>query len=847
MRPYLPILLALIFGLYTPETFSQKAEFQSPTIPSGIKYFTIETENNPQLISLLQRVVSIDKVEANQVFAHANTHEFDLFLKLGIPWQEAKKAINPSFRPRMLDEVNIREIESWDFYPTYDAYLDMMAQFATNYPKLCDTLTIGYSEEGRKLMMVKISDNVSIREAEPQFLYTGTMHGDELVGFVLLLRLADYLLNNYGTDPEITALVNNTEIWINPLANPDGTYYGGNHTVWTSIRYNANNVNLNRNYPDPDDGPHPDGNAWQAETLAFMQLAEEEHFVMSANLHSGAEVINYPWDTWQHLTADNDWWYFVCREYADTVHEYAPTYYLDGFDDGVTNGYDWYTISGGRQDYMNYYHHCREVTMELSNTKKLAESQLENHWDWNYRSMLNYIKQCHYGVSGMVTDENTGKPIAAKVYIDGHDEDNSWVYADENGFYQRMADDGIYNITFSADGYVPVTIQNVAVQKYTTTPINVTLNSGELDALFSASDTEVPIGGTVDFNDQSSGNPSAWQWSFEGGTPDTSALPSPAGITYSSAGSFDVSLTVKNKSGETSTLVMDDFIRVHNTYNMTNETITIFDALFYDSGGKDEAYQNNEDYVMTFLPAISNAMVNVTFMEFSVEEQSVCSYDWLKIYDGNSTSAALIGTFCGTGLSESYTATNPAGALTFEFHSDVSVTEPGWKAQLSCHGQQTLQLDEGWSGISIFLEPSGSDVENLLAPLGETLEILVGNNGIFWPSAGINTLGNWDKTQGYIIKMNNNAALDFTGTYTHPNSLSLDSGWNYLPVLTNMPVLVEDFENDLSGALVLIKEIAGTHTYWPEMEIYTLLNLQPGKAFLVYLNTPANFTFQDFE
>ncbi len=811
---------------------------------SGEMYFSIKTDD-PDIIEKLGKIVSIDKIDNKTVYAYANQQEFSDFLSLGLDWNLLTPPGKSGDLPRMLDNVNIRNIDSWDFYPTYDAYLDMMAQFAADYPDLCDTLSIGQSEEGRELMMVKISDNISVREAEPQFLYTGTMHGDELAGYVLLLRLADYLLSNYGSDPEITALVNNVEIWINPLANPDGTFNGGNNTVWGSTRYNANWVDLNRNYPDPKDGPHPDGNAWQAETQAFMQLAEDQHFVMSANLHGGAEVINYPWDTWQHLTADNDWWYFVSREYADTVHEYAPGNYLDGFNNGITNGYAWYTISGGRQDYMNYFHHCREVTMELSNTKKLSESLLDDHWEWNYRSLINYIWQCTYGVSGIVSDENTGVPVAAKVFIDGHDEDNSFVFSEaQTGFYQRMLDEGVYDITFSADGYLPQTFENVSVTKYSTTNLNVSLNSGELQAAFSASDTLINIGNTVNFQDQSTGNPISWLWVFEGGSPANSNQKNPTGISYESPGIFDVSLTIKNDGGDTSSFTKTGYIHVLNNYNMANQTISTCNALFYDSGGENGNYQDEENLEMSFLPAASGSQIHVSFMEFNVEDQSTCNYDWLKIYDGSSTNSPLLGTFCGTELPGSFTASNPDGALTFAFHSDYSVTRPGWKAEITCFQTQELELSVGWSGISLFVEPEDSSVQNMFSEVVDDLEIIIGETGIYWPSAGINTLENWIPEEGYILKMNDNNTVAVAGSVDQPVTLQLNAGWNYFPVLSAEPVSVAGVNSAIPDALVLIKEIAGTSTYWPAMGINTLLNLHPGKSYLIYLNNPANYTFE---
>jgi hypothetical protein len=335
----------------------------------------------------------------------------------------------------------------------------MMIAFADSFPDICKLHHLGTLNSGREILIVQISDNVGQKENEPSFLYTSSMHGDELAGYILSLRLIDYILNGYDNNPRLTELVNEIDIWINPLANPDGAYYGGNQDVWSATRYNANWNDLNRNYPDPEDGAHPDGNPWQDETVIFMGLADTVNFTISANMHGGAEVCNYPWDTWSILTADDSWWQYVSHEYADSCQINSGNGYFNYLNDGITNGWDWYEIDGGRQDYMNYFRYCREFTLELSDDKTPDTWDLPTLWDANYPSLLNYMEQSLYGIRGIVTDSITGVPLKAKIEITGHDLDSSHVYSNlPIGNYHRHIFQGNYNLTFSKSGYYSKTI-----------------------------------------------------------------------------------------------------------------------------------------------------------------------------------------------------------------------------------------------------------------------------------------------------------------------------------------------------------------------------------------------------
>lgn len=378
--------------------------------------------------------------------------------------------------------LDLGEAGSFKKYPTYQQYLDMMQAFAWDYPDICRLDTIGYSNEGRLLLALKISDRVQQDEAEASFLYTSTMHGNEILGYVLLLQLADSLLEAYGAEAEITRLVDNLQIWINPLANPDGAFSGGNDlTLQYATRSNARGVDLNRDFPRALYGEADDSTGRELETGNMMEFHRKHGFILSANIHSGVEVVNYPWDDRQALHVDDEWYRFISREYADEAMAVDPDYMWGWPDDGITNGWAWYQALGTRQDYVNYYLGGREVTLELTEEFLLPSAELDRYWNINRRSLINYMSQCLHGIRGQVSDTDSGEPLQAQIFVREHDSSYSVVRSSpDHGDYYRLIKEGIYDLLVSAPGYHSDTIHAVAVTDYQATRVDIQLKAYEL-------------------------------------------------------------------------------------------------------------------------------------------------------------------------------------------------------------------------------------------------------------------------------------------------------------------------------------------------------------------------------
>lgn len=367
---------------------------------------------------------------------------------------------------------DINKALDWDMYPTYTQYDSIMQSFAALYPTLCRLDTIGTSINGKLVLALKLSDNASVEEEEPEVFYSSTIHGDETGGFVLMLHLADYLLKNYNQDSRVKNIMDNLQIWINPLANPDGTYNTGN-TIVSPTRSNANGYDLNRNFPDP----FTPNTVKQKETIDMIKFMRNHRFVISANFHSGVEVVNYPWDRWySKYHADDAWFNSISRSYADTAHTYSGPAYMNYLDNGVTRGADWYVVYGGRQDFITWELQGREVTIELDDSYITPSAQLALLWQYNWHSLLGYIENALYGVHGSVHDAVSDEPIPARVFIYGHDKDSSQVYSDTiSGTFVRLLEPGLWNLTFSSNGYYDTTLTDIDVVQGLKTEIVVNM------------------------------------------------------------------------------------------------------------------------------------------------------------------------------------------------------------------------------------------------------------------------------------------------------------------------------------------------------------------------------------
>ena len=340
---------------------------------------------------------------------------------------------------RMIDQVRSLRLEDRGEYHSYSELTTDMAAWASAYPNITELISIGQSVYGRELWAMKITDNPGVEEFEPEIQWIGAHHGDETISVEVCYYMIDHLLTNYGTDPQVTWLVDEREIWIVPMFNPDG------HT--SGSRYNGNGVDLNRGYLCPC-GCNAGSAMAQPEHQALAAFNERMNPVTSLTFHSGAVYVNYLWDYTYAATPDEPMLITLSEGYSS--YSGLP----------VTNGADWYIVHGSCQDWCYDQRGEIDTTIEVSTTKDPPTSSIDPIVEDNIPAMLYQARMSGRGIRGLVTDGDTGEPLYGTISIPEIGRD---VYTDPDvGDYHRMVEAGTYTVQCAVEGYPTETVYNVS-------------------------------------------------------------------------------------------------------------------------------------------------------------------------------------------------------------------------------------------------------------------------------------------------------------------------------------------------------------------------------------------------
>jgi hypothetical protein len=190
-------------------------------------------------------VINTDKAQLEQIRA------------TGLPVELTWADVREKFRAVTgVDPYDLDAGRNFGYFFTYYEMSDTLDRFVANHPDICTKFSVGQSHQGRDLWCLKISDNPGVNEPEPAVFFNGASHAREPMGTHACIAFAQDILSKYGVERVPTWLVNNREIYIIPVMNPDGYVYnsdsGGASSNWRKNRRVISapsvGVDLNRNY-----------------------------------------------------------------------------------------------------------------------------------------------------------------------------------------------------------------------------------------------------------------------------------------------------------------------------------------------------------------------------------------------------------------------------------------------------------------------------------------------------------------------------------------------------------------------------------------------------------------------
>ncbi|MFC1744591.1 M14 family metallopeptidase [Candidatus Riflebacteria bacterium] len=268
---------------------------------------------------------------------------------------------------------------------------------ALEYPQIASFTIVGKSVEGRDIGALKISDNVNENEDEVAVMLMGATHAREWISFEVPLFAAENFCELYGVDQTITSLVNNREIFIIPMVNPDGVHYSQTKKkYWRKNRsFNEGSsyrgVDLNRNYAykwgnvGASNSPYSDvyhgtGPFTQPEAISIRDLAIKEKFSASLSFHSYSQLNLYPFGyDYNVYTPDQAILIKMARGMAQ----------FNGYT--AQNSADLYPAMGDSDDWLYGTMKSLSFTIELGTTFIPNPAMIHGICEKNFKAILYFV------------------------------------------------------------------------------------------------------------------------------------------------------------------------------------------------------------------------------------------------------------------------------------------------------------------------------------------------------------------------------------------------------------------------------------------------------------------------
>lgn len=412
---------------------------------------------------------------------------------------------------------NLRPARDLPGYRSYAQMVTELMQLQAQYPSLMSTSVIGtgwgatYADQNiasylnfdHDLWMVKVSANVQATEDEPAFFFVGEHHAREPLSTEVCMGILIHLLENYGTDPVVTNILNTSEIWIVPLLNPDGHKIVTSETdVWwrKNIRDNNSNqsfdsddygsgmdgVDLNRNYGYywgytsatdymPSATYHGLAPFSEPETQAWRDVLLSKRFLAGIGYHTYGEYVLYPYGYVNGITAPDQ---AELQALANAIAAVLPAMSGGTYDPGPSWGL--YPVSGSLDDWAYGETAAFSYTIEMAQQFIPPASQLpalvQNQVNG---AMILLQRQDKKILRGHVTDAVTGEPVVARIFVDGLD-DQPVARAAINseplyGAYYYLLAPGTYSVRYFCPGYETAT-RSVTISAQTPTIEDVALS-----------------------------------------------------------------------------------------------------------------------------------------------------------------------------------------------------------------------------------------------------------------------------------------------------------------------------------------------------------------------------------